>query len=133
MTGRSAPHSVLDIMRVACHLRQRAIVEPVEYVAKALGVGDPLGEMLTIGSAQRSIRVFPCLRAIVPSFSDGADRGRAVALSSSRIGCKANTVDGSASQSLKILQSAIARGDHPQLKTGGSDSICRAVQRLVTG
>jgi hypothetical protein len=45
---------MLGTLRAAYQLRQRLIVEPMKHVAKLLGVDDPLGEMLAIGSAQRA-------------------------------------------------------------------------------
>ena len=60
---------MLGTPRAAYQLRQRVIIEPVEHVAKLLGVGNPTGEILPIGLAQRSDQVLPCLRAMVPSLS----------------------------------------------------------------
>jgi hypothetical protein len=45
---------MLGTLRAARQLRQRLIVKPMEHVAKLIDVGDLIGEILTVGSAQRS-------------------------------------------------------------------------------
>jgi hypothetical protein len=45
---------MLGTMRAAYQLRHRMIVDPMEHVAKFLSVGDPMGEMLPVGLAQRA-------------------------------------------------------------------------------